>query len=225
MSTTSSRRKRSSSTSAFSFLAIRASVPAVLVLIGLSGFHSIPMAVFLYHGFCLVSVVLSGKQKGRIGIPSLFELLFASFAGILLSLVSVGLWRLTGDLIADPDLCRIRIEGLGLPIERWGLFAAYFLLVNPVIEELYWRGGVQERARELGILRDIFVAVPFSLWHIVPIWAVCGPIAAVLGGMAVYCVGVLLTMIYRQSRSLGRCIAWHAMMADLAVISLMFACR
>ena len=197
----------------------------MLVLIGLSGFHSIPMAVFLYHGFCLVSVVLSGKQKVRLGIPSLLELLFAGFAGILLSLVSVGLWRLTGDLIADPDLCRIRIEGLGLPIERWGLFAAYFLLVNPVIEELYWRGGVQERARELGILRDIFVAVPFSLWHIVPIWAVCGPIAAVLGGMAVYCVGVLLTMIYRQSRSLGRCIAWHAMMADLAVISLMFACR
>lgn len=225
MSTTSSRRKRSSSTSAFSFLAIRASVPAVLVLIGLSGYHSIPMAVFLYHGFCLVSVVLSGKQKVRLGIPSLLELLFAGFAGILLSLVSVGLWRLTGDLIADPDLCRIRIEGLGLPIERWGLFAAYFLLVNPVIEELYWRGCVQERARELGILRDIFVAVPFSLWHIVPIWAVCGPTAAVLGGMAVYCVGVLLTMIYRQSRSLGRCIAWHAMMADLAVISLMFACR
>jgi membrane protease YdiL (CAAX protease family) len=197
----------------------------VLVLIGLSGFHSIPMAVFLYHGFCLVSVVLSGKQKWKLGIPSLVELLFAGFAGILLSLVSVGLWRLTGDLIADPDICRIRIEGFGLPIDRWGLFAAYFLLVNPVIEELYWRGCVQERAREIGMLRDAFVAVPFSLWHIVPIWAVCGPIAAALGGVAVYCVGVLLTMIYRQSRSLGRCIAWHAMMADLAVISLMFACR
>jgi hypothetical protein len=225
LSITSSRRKGPSSTSAFSFLAIKAAVPAVLVLIGLSGFHSIPMAVFLYHGFCLVSIVLTGKQKGKLRVPSLVELLLAGFSGILLSVLSIGLWRLTGDLIADPDLCRIRIEGLGLPIERWGLFAAYFLLVNPVIEELYWRGCVQERARELGILRDTLVAVPFSLWHIVPIWAVCGPIAAVLGGMAVYCVGVTLTMIYRQSRSLGRCIAWHAMMADLAVVSLMFACR
>lgn len=225
MSIITSRRRGPSATSAFSFFAIKAAVPAVLVLIGLSGLHSIPMAVFLYHGFCLVSIVLSGKQSGKLMIPSVLELLLAGFSGIVLSLVSIGLWRLTGDLIADPDLCRIRIEGFGLPIERWGLFAAYFLLVNPVIEELYWRGNVQERAREFGILRDAVVALPFSLWHIVPIWAVCGRIAAVLGGIAVYCVGILLTMIYRQSRSLGRCIAWHAMMADLAVISLMCACR
>jgi membrane protease YdiL (CAAX protease family) len=200
-------------------------VPALLVLIGLSGFHSIPMAVFLYHGYCLINIVLSGRQIGKQGFPSLLEFLIAGACGVILSLLSVGLWRLTGDLIADPDICRTRIEGFGLPIDRWGLFAAYFLLVNPVIEELYWRGCVQERAREIGILRDAFVAVPFSLWHIVTIWAVCGPIAAALGGVAVYCVGVLLTMMYRQSRSLGRCIVWHAMMADLAVISLMFACR
>ena len=73
--------------------------------------------------------------------------------------------------------------------------------------------------------RDAIVAVPFSLWHIVPIWFICGPVAAVLGGVAVYVVGVLLTRIYRESRSFGRCITWHAMMADLAVVSLMFACR
>lgn len=200
-------------------------VPALLVLIGLSGFHSIPMAVFLYHGYCLINIVLSGRQIGKQGFPSLLEFLIAGACGVILSLLSVGLWRLTGDLIADPDICRIRIEALGLPIDKWPMFAAYFLLVNPVIEELYWRGCVQERAREIGILRDAFVAIPFSLWHIVPIWAVCGPIAAAVGGVAVYCVGVLLTMMYRQSRSLGRCIVWHAMMADLAVISLMFACR
>lgn len=213
------------STPAFFFLATRAAVPALLVFIGLVGFRSIPLAVFLYHGFCLVKVVLSGKQNGRLGIPSLLELVLASFAGILLSLVSVGLWRLTGDLIADPDLCRIKLEELGLPTKRWSLFSAYFLIVNPVIEELYWRGNVQERARDFAISRDGVVAIPFSIWHVVPIWAVCGPTAAVLGGLAVYCVGVLLTQMYRQSRSLGRCIAWHAMMADLAVISLMFACR
>jgi membrane protease YdiL (CAAX protease family) len=110
-------------------------------------------------------------------------------------------------------------------MERWGMFSAYFLIVNPVIEELYWRGVVQEQSRNYGVSRDAIVALPFSLWHIVPIWIVCGPVAAILGGGAVYCVGVLLTVMYRQTRALGRCIAWHAMMADLAVVSLMFACR
>ena len=210
---------------AFSFLALRAVVPALLVFIGMGVFHSIPTAVVLYHAFCLISIILGGKRVGHLRTPAMIELVFAGGSGILLSLISVGLWRLTGDLIADPDLCRMRIETLGLPMERWGLFAAYFLIVNPVIEELYWRGVVQEQARNYGVSRDTVVALPFSLWHIVPIWMVCGPVAAILGGGAVYCVGVLLTVMYRQTRAIGRCIAWHAMMADLAVISLMFACR
>jgi hypothetical protein len=212
-------------TSAFSFLTVIAGVPALLVLIGLSGFHSIPMAVFLYHGYCLINIVLLRRQIAKSRFPSLLEFLMAGAFGVILSLLSVGLWRLTGDLIADPDLCRVRIETLGLPVDRWGIFATYFLIVNPVIEEHYWRGVVQERARQHGISRDAIVALPFSLWHIVPIWIVCGPVAAILGGVAVYCVGVLLTVMYRQTRAIGRCIAWHAMMADLAVISLMFACR
>ncbi len=210
---------------AFSFLAIKAAVPALLVFIGLAGFRSIPMAVFLYHGFCFINIVFAGKPKGFLRVPSPIELILAGLSGVLLSLVSVGIWRLTGDLIADPDLCRINVEELGLPIERWSLFSAYFMVVNPVIEELYWRGNVQERARDFGLSRDGVVAIPFSLWHVVPIWVICGPIAAILGGLAVYFVGILLTLMYRQSRSLGRCIAWHAMMADLAVVSLLFACR
>lgn len=210
---------------AFSFVASTAAVPATLVYVGLRILHSIPMAVILYHGFCLVTIALAGVRVRTIRIPHVFELVAASIAGVLLSFVSVALWRLTGDLIADPDISRIQIEAFGLPVASWGMFAAYFMFVNPVIEELYWRGVVQERAKALGIRRDTIVAVPFSLWHIVPIWFICGPVAAMLGGIAVYAVGVLLTFIYRQSRSFGRCIAWHAMMADLAVISLMFACR
>jgi len=210
---------------AFSFIASAAAVPATLVYVGLGIFHSIPIAVMLYHGFCLVCIALAGVRVRTIRIPHVFELVAASGAGLLLSFVSVALWRLTGDLIADPDICRIQIEAFGLPVARWGMFAAYFMLVNPVIEELYWRGIVQERAKALGICRDAIVAVPFSLWHIVPIWFVCGPVAAVFGGGAVYCVGLMLTVMYRQSLAIGRCIAWHAMMADLAVVSLMFACR
>ena len=217
--------KRTSFALAFSFVASKVAVPAILVYVGLGILHSIPMAVVLYHGFCLVCITLAGVRVRTIRIPHVLELVGATIAGVLLSFVSVALWRLTGDLIADPDICRIQIEAFGLPVASWGMFAAYFMLVNPVIEELYWRGVVQERAKALGIRRDAIVAVPFSLWHIVPIWFICGPVAAMLGGIAVYAVGVLLTFIYRQSRSFGRCIAWHAMMADLAVISLMFACR
>jgi|GEM_PF-1506100 len=210
---------------AFSFIASAAAVPATLVYVGLGIFHSIPIAVMLYHGFCLVCIALAGVRVRTIRIPHVFELVAASGAGLLLSFVSVALWRLTGDLIADPDICRFQLEALGLPVATWGMFAAYFMLVNPVIEELYWRGVVQERAKAVGIRKDAVVAIPFSLWHVVPIWFVCGVPAAMLGGIAVYAVGVMLTFIYRQSRTFGRCIAWHAMMADLAVISLMFACR
>ena len=131
------------------------------------------MAVILYHGFCLVNIALAGLRVRNIRIPPVLELVAATIAGLLLSFVSVALWRLTGDLIADPDICRFQIEALGLPVASWGMFAAYFMLVNPVIEELYWRGVVQERAKAVGIRQDAIVAIPFSLWHVVPIWFVC----------------------------------------------------
>lgn len=221
----SGRREGKPLPSAFLFLAVRAAVPAILVLIGLAIFRSIPIAVMLYHGFCLVNVALEGVKVRYVRMPPILEIVAATVAGVVLSFVSVALWRITGDLIADPDMCRFRIEALHLPVASWGLFAAYFLLINPVVEELYWRGLVQERANASGIRADAIVAIPFSLWHIVPIWMVCGPAAALLGGLGVYVVGVLLTRIYRESRAIGRCICWHAMMADLAVICLMFACR
>jgi hypothetical protein len=132
--------KRTSFALAFSFVASTAAVPAILVYVGLGIFHSIPIAVILYHGFCLVNIALAGLRVRSIRIPQVLELVTATIAGVLLSFVSVALWRLTGDLIADPDICRFQLEALGLPVASWGMFAAYFMLVNPVIEELYWRG-------------------------------------------------------------------------------------
>lgn len=219
------RRGAPISAPVLSFLLSSALLPAGLVYIGMGVLHSIPTAVLLYHAYCLFRVAVNRTRASRFQWPPLDELIRATLSGVVLSCAGVLLWRLTGDAIADPDLCRIRMVSLGLPIPTWGVFAAYFLLVNPVIEEYYWRGCLQSQARNVGIKNDAMVAIPFSVWHIVPIWLVCGPLAAILGGLAVYGVGIVLTMMYRLTGDIGRCVVWHAMMADVAVISLMFACK
>ena len=222
---TTGRRGATISAPVLSFLLSSALVPSGLVYIGMGVLHSIPAAVLLYHSYCLLRVVVNRTRKSRFQWPPVAELLRATVSGVVLSFAGVLLWRLTGDAIADPDLCRIRLVSLGLPTATWGVFAAYFLLVNPVIEEFYWRGCFQKQIRNMGIENDAMVAIPFSVWHIVPIWLVCGPLAAILGGVAVYGVGIVLTMMYRLTGDIGRCVVWHAMMADVAVISLMFACK
>ena len=222
---TTGRRGATISAPVFSFLLSSVVLPAALVYIGMGILHSIPIAVLLYHGNCVLRVVASRTRINTFHRPPVAELIRATVSGVVLSFAGVWLWRLTGDVIADPDLCRIRLISLGLPTSTWGVFAAYFLLVNPVVEELYWRGCLQQQARNMGIENDATVAIPFSVWHIVPILLVCGPLAAILGGVAVYGVGIVLTMMYRLTGDLGRCVVWHSMMADVAVISLMFACK
>lgn len=61
--------KRTSFALAFSFVASTAAGPAILVYVGLGIVHSIPMAVFLYHGFCLVNIVLAGLRVRNVYLP------------------------------------------------------------------------------------------------------------------------------------------------------------
>lgn len=195
-----------------------------IVTFGLCILISAPLTCLAYHTWCLTMASINGgfKRMGRLprGSECCIVVGFATVATVLV----VMLWRMTGDMIADPDLCRIQIEHYGLPVDTWWLFAIYFVTVNPLLEEVYWRGVVHVHATRLGMQSNLTLALPFTLWHMIPIWLVCGSSAAVLGLFIVYGFGLFITRMYEQSGSVYRVALWHGLVADGAIIALLFAC-
>jgi hypothetical protein len=114
-----------------------------------------------YHTI-MVAVVLASKRfvpfKKIIRTNSFASLIFpiviGAGGGVLLYL----LWP----LLSVPQGIDIYLHSIGLKATTWPYFIAYYILVNPVLEEYYWRGHLGSRAR-----RPIFNDFLFAGYHLI----------------------------------------------------------
>ena len=107
--------------------------------IGLFVFHSAWGALLGFHAVVLISLLIA-----RPNIP--VKILFTSkhIKWIVLSVLLCGSSGVTvyyfwGYFDFAPDIAQ-QIAALGLNIKNWPFFIAYFTMVNPFLEEFFWRG-------------------------------------------------------------------------------------
>lgn len=130
-------------------------VPYIAVWVGLFVLHSGWAALLIYHlGICSVLTLAQAWPAARnlvrgMNLPLLaFSILSSASAGIIL----YTLWPVLG---AKIDLNSF-LSSLGVGGSRWLVFGLYFILVNPWLEELYWRGALAKTDRRLH---------PLDLWY------------------------------------------------------------
>lgn len=119
---------------------ISALVPYVSVLIGLYVFKNAWIAIGLYH-LGMIVFLLTDRQKISLKrICSGWNLTAAVF-GIAMSVMIFPIlyifWRYMS--LGNISL-GLALGNLGLQGASWFLFMIYFSTVQPVLEELYWRG-------------------------------------------------------------------------------------
>ncbi len=143
--------------------------PYLAVLVGLDGFESGWLAFGLYH----VGIVTVLALAGRLRMSR--SLLAGWHSGVALMAVSAGaaggllIWALWPQLGAASDL-RARLGGIGLAGTAWTTFVAYHVLINPWLEELFWRGLLGGAARHPTVSDvafagyHILVLVRFVAW-------------------------------------------------------------
>jgi len=131
-------------------------IPYITIGIGLLVFHNAWLAILGYHAG-MVTVILLSKTRislkqsfkgNNCWIPLITALVGAS-GGILLYV----LWP----LLAVPDDINLYIRSIGLNEQSWPVFLAYFTLINPLIEEYYWRGHLASATKCL-TLNDLLFA-------------------------------------------------------------------
>ena len=136
-------------------------IPYITIGIGLLVFHNAWMAILGYHTVMVAVLSLSRTgiavkrtfQSNRHWIPFVTALAGAGGGSLLYIL-----WP----LLSVPDDINLYIRSIGLDERTWPVFLAYFILINPLIEEYYWRGYLATDAKGIA-LNDLL----FSGYHLI----------------------------------------------------------
>lgn len=192
---------------------------------GLYLLRSAPLAFVFYHFAC----VLGGFLLRSPGLPDpsrLYPLSRHSVAGLAVAanLVTFGLYSFAGSALFDrPQVLGLMSErGLGPSAYVW-LFP-YFALVNPLVEEFFWRGGVYATLRRLFVSwlpAALVASVLFGAWHWLVIRLFLAPILALGATLLIMAVGVGLCFVYERTRRLSVAILLHALAGDTPLLLLL----
>ncbi len=145
-------------------------IPYLIVIFGLVVFHNAWLAILTYHAGMLIVLLLA---KEKLSLKRVFEnrkyfiVLAGSLAGAAGGSLFYFVWPwlgLNGDISSYT-------RSIGLTSAIWPGFLAYFVLVNPVIEEYYWRGFLAGGQKGIS-LNDVW----FSGYHLLVLAGLISPL-------------------------------------------------
>lgn len=123
--------------------------------IGMFQFHSAWGALVGFHLAIIVSLLIA---KPNIPVTVLFK--STNLKWILLSVLLCGSSGITlyflWDKFGPTNDLPTQVEALGLNTKTWFPFIAYFTLVNPLVEEYFWRGYFGNPTKSLYIYDFIY---------------------------------------------------------------------
>ena len=136
-------------------------IPYITIGISLLVFHDAWLAILSYHAGMVAVLIFS---KTGITLKKVFQsnrywiIILSALAGAGGGLLLYLLWP----LLSVPDDINLYIRSIGLNENTWPVFLAYFILINPLIEEYYWRDYLSAATRRI-TLNDVL----FSGYHLI----------------------------------------------------------
>ncbi|MFC0523690.1 CPBP family intramembrane glutamic endopeptidase [Pontibacillus salicampi] len=195
-------------------------IPTLMIVLGLTVFQHVLLTFLLFYGWFTLLIFRRWQRGWR---PA-FHLTGSGWwvgigSGVFFgSTVFVSMWLLQEQLFDK--------EQLDMLLANWGFsgasvygLIAVLLLINPVLEELYWRGTIHEQLRSrLSCFQTIVLTSCFySLYHffsIIPL--VLWPFT-VLCMIAVFVAGCFWGYIRERTGSVTVSIVSHAL-ADAGIM-------
>lgn len=190
-----------------------------MVGFALYGGRSAPLAFGLYHALCLVGwrTLRGDPTAARRSLPAWV----AAASALGAAAATWVLWTWAGSVVLDPPRLRAALESLGVGRAAFVWLFPYFLLVNPVLEELFWRDGVLPALRRAGwgaARAEAVSSLLFGLWHMLPVALLLRPWVAILSVVGIVVVGGGLARL-REAGFRRRDLAlMHAVAADAPLL-------
>ena len=167
----------------------------------LIGFHIVILFVLLIvHPNIPTSILFKSKYPKWI----LASILFCATSGI-------GLYFLWDVFEVASDL-PAQLKSIGLNSSSWPVFIAYFSLVNPFIEEYFWRGALGNKSIKL-LVGDII----YAGYHAIILWGRVHPFSILFAVIILTSAGWLWRQIAREDEGLLAPVLGH-MVADFTIL-------
>lgn len=167
----------------------------------LIGFHlSILFALAVARPNVPINILFKSKSPKWI----LISVLFCSTSGIGLYF----LWNMFGIAYDLPA----QIRSIGLTSPAWFAFIAYFSLVNPFVEEYFWRGVFGSGTRRLHILDVVYAG-----YHAMTLWGRAFPLSILFAVIILISAGWIWRQISREDGGLLAAVLGH-MIADFSIL-------
>jgi membrane protease YdiL (CAAX protease family) len=202
-------------------------LPCVAMWAGLYEFKSAAWAYVFYHGLCLLPALVWGRHlwMSTCHTPKRKHCLWLLLASVVFSIIALLTYELMGPMLLSDSNVITLLKDLGY---SRGIFLAlgfYTIVVNPLVEEIFWRGIVLNALdkvrkppfKHFGIVCSslAYAAFHYFIFRMVlfPGWA---EVATLL--LAVYGAG--LAILYRKTGSVLTAAVAHGLLTDMAVIVL-----
>ena len=167
----------------------------------LVGFHiTILAALAFIRPKTSITLLLKSRHPKWI----LFSVVFCSTSGIGLYF----LWDVFG---VAPDLPS-QLRTIGLNSSSWFGFIAYFSLINPWIEEYFWRGVLGNVTKNLHTIDVVYAG-----YHALILWGKVHPFSILFAVIILVSAGWLWRQISRLDEGLLAAVLGH-MIADFSIL-------
>lgn len=198
--------------------------PWSMLYVGLHYFHSIIWSFALYHGVCLVPAIILNRSHWmkHLERPKVRDLMWWGLAVVGFSTFTYVTYYMLGNLLVDRRLALISILERGFHFSWFIPLSIYFLTINPILEEFFWRGVVLnelcDNEDHLWSPSCIWTNFAFSAWHFLVVRLFVSPPFVPVAVIVVLSVGFFMSWMYRRKNTLVLPVLWHSMVFDLAVI-------
>lgn len=191
-------------------------IPYLAVVVGMYLLHSAWASILFYHaGMVMVLTATRSWGTGRpvSGGHAWLVLLGVAAASATAGIIIFVLWPIMKlpQLVLAAELVKLGLQNAG-----WILFILYYFTVNPVLEELFWRGYLGSTSR-LPTWNDAW----FSGYHLLVIFLFVGWPWLILSFVILLTVAWFWRQLTDHYQSLWPPIASHAA-ADFGIIGAVY---
>jgi len=191
-------------------------LPYIAVVAGVHLFNNAWLAMLGFHASILIMLAI---VRPNIPVGVLFK--SKSPKWILISVLvcgtsGIGLYLLWNMFAIVPDL-PAQLGTMGLSSSTsWLAFIAYFSLVNPLIEEYFWRGYLGSDSKKLYPGDAVYAG-----FHALVLWGKVHPLIILLALIILTSVGWFWRQISRKDEGLLAAVLGH-MAADFSILFVVY---
>ncbi len=138
--------------------------------------------------------------------------------------MAVLLYEILGKKMLSNDDVLALLKRIGYAKTLFIPISIYTVVVNPVVEELFWRGVVYNELDKLNApFRSfglVWSSLTYAAFHYTIFRLVLFPVYAEIGTIMLAFYGAILALVYRQTKSIITISLIHGLFTDLAAIVL-----